>query len=103
MIDGLAVIDAHMHVESTLLTPPELAKLLVPHGTAAVVADPHEVGNVFGVRGITALVDCGRFGVATVERNPQSCPWCTKAVLRRSDGRLTLSSPLAASRNAISS
>jgi adenine deaminase len=50
------LIDAHMHVESTLLTPSELAKLLVPHGTSAVVADPHEVGNVLGVRGIQALV-----------------------------------------------
>jgi adenine deaminase len=50
------LIEAHMHVESTLLTPPELAKLLVPHGAAAVIADPHEVGNVLGVPGITALV-----------------------------------------------
>src|SRR6266545_783133 len=37
VVPGL--IDAHMHVESTLLTPPELARLLAPHGTASVVAD----------------------------------------------------------------
>src|SRR5439155_6185312 len=44
--------------------------------------------------GILSLVDCGRFGVATVERNPQSCPWCTKAVLRRSDGMQELLRPI---------
>jgi adenine deaminase len=58
IIPGL--IDAHMHVESTLLTPGELARLLAPHGTAAVVADPHEVGNVLGVPGILALLEASR-------------------------------------------
>lgn len=54
IIPGL--IDGHMHLESTLLAPAELAKVVVPHGTAAVVADPHEVGNVLGVRGIEMLL-----------------------------------------------
>ncbi len=58
VIPGL--IDAHMHVESTLLTPPELARLLAPHGTASVVADPHEVGNVLGVPGVLALLEASR-------------------------------------------
>jgi adenine deaminase len=57
--DGLVImpglIDAHMHVESTLLTPAELARLIVPMGTAAVISDSHEVGNVMGVRGIDML------------------------------------------------
>jgi adenine deaminase len=50
------LIDAHMHVESTLLMPAELARLIVPRGTTAVVADPHEVGNVLGVAGIDMLL-----------------------------------------------
>ncbi len=54
------LIDAHMHLESTLLSPGEFARLVVPHGTAAVVADPHEVGNVLGVPGIEMLLDASR-------------------------------------------
>jgi adenine deaminase len=50
------LIDAHMHLESTLLTPAELARVVVPHGTATIIADPHEVGNVQGVRGIELLL-----------------------------------------------
>jgi adenine deaminase len=53
IVPGL--IDAHMHLESTLLTPVELAKLIVPMGTTAVISDSHEVGNVMGVRGIDML------------------------------------------------
>jgi adenine deaminase len=50
------LIDAHMHLESTLLAPAELAKVVVPHGTTTIVADPHEVVNVMGVRGIELLL-----------------------------------------------
>jgi len=49
------LIDAHMHLESTLLTPAELARLIVPLGTTAVISDSHEIGNVLGVRGIDML------------------------------------------------
>lgn len=54
IVPGL--IDGHMHLESTLLAPAELARVVVPQGTAAVVADPHEIGNVLGVRGIEMLL-----------------------------------------------
>ncbi|MCS7014842.1 MAG: adenine deaminase [Gemmatales bacterium] len=50
------LIDSHMHLESTLLLPSELARLAVPHGTAATISDSHEIGNVLGVRGIELLV-----------------------------------------------
>ncbi len=60
-LDGRAVlpglIDSHMHLESTLLTPAELARLVVPHGTTATISDSHEIGNVLGVPGIEALMD----------------------------------------------
>ncbi|GBD35225.1 Adenine deaminase [bacterium HR36] len=49
-------IDSHMHLESTLLMPSELARLAVPHGTAATISDSHEIGNVLGVRGIELLL-----------------------------------------------
>jgi adenine deaminase len=51
-------IDAHMHLESTLLLPDEFARLVVPLGTTSVVADPHEVANVLGTDGVHWLVDC---------------------------------------------
>jgi adenine deaminase len=58
-LDGRTVIpgliDSHMHVESTLLTPAELSRLVVPRGTTAVISDSHEIGNVLGVTGIDDL------------------------------------------------
>jgi len=55
VIPGL--IDSHMHLESTLLTPAELARLIVPHGTTATISDSHEVGKVLGVPGIELLIE----------------------------------------------
>ena len=49
-------IDSHMHLESTLLTPAELARVIVPHGTTAIISDSHEIGNVLGVPGIDLLL-----------------------------------------------
>jgi adenine deaminase len=49
-------IDSHMHLESTLLTPAELARLIVPHGTAGIISDSHEIGNVLGIPGIDQLL-----------------------------------------------
>jgi len=51
-----SLIDAHIHLESTLLLPGELARLIVPHGTGTVIADPHEIANVMGIRGVELLV-----------------------------------------------
>jgi adenine deaminase len=50
-------IDAHMHIESVKLMVDELARLIVPLGTTAVVADPHEIANVLGVDGVHWLLD----------------------------------------------
>ena len=57
LIPGL--IDAHMHLESTLLTPAELARLIVPMGTTAMISDSHEVANVLGIPGIDLLAAAG--------------------------------------------
>jgi adenine deaminase len=50
-------IDAHVHIESSLVTPPEFAKGVVPRGTTTVVSDPHEIANVHGVEGIHFMLD----------------------------------------------
>ncbi len=55
-----AFIEGHIHVESTLLAPAELARLMVPHGTAALVGDPHEIGNVMGIPGVEAMLAASR-------------------------------------------
>ena len=51
------LIDAHIHVESTMLTPEEFARLAVPHGTSGIVADPHELVNVCGIAGAEYLME----------------------------------------------
>lgn len=48
-------IDTHVHIDSTLLTPEGIAELMVPHGTTAVFADPMEIANVAGYKGLEAL------------------------------------------------
>ncbi len=50
-------IDAHMHVESTMLPPTSFAKLSLPHGTTSAVFDPHEIANVLGIPGIKLIMD----------------------------------------------
>ncbi|MFT5423849.1 MAG: adenine deaminase [Phycisphaerales bacterium] len=51
------LIDAHMHVESTMMMPCEFVSVAAPHGTTGVVFDPHEIANVLGVPGIRLLMD----------------------------------------------
>lgn len=45
-------IDAHVHIESSMLTPPEFARIAVIHGTTGTVSDPHEIANVLGIEGV---------------------------------------------------
>ena len=49
-------IDGHIHIESTMLLPSELARVCVPHGTTSIVADPHEIANVCGNTGIAYML-----------------------------------------------
>ena len=48
-------LDAHIHIDSSLLCPSRFAEVVVPHGTTAVITDPHEIGNVLGLPGISFL------------------------------------------------
>jgi len=49
-------IDAHVHIESSLMIPSEFARMAVNHGTVATVSDPHEIGNVLGVKGVEFML-----------------------------------------------
>ena len=57
-------IDGHIHVESSMLVPSELARALLLHGTTTIVSDPHEIANVCGIDGIRFMI-----------RNSESIPF----------------------------
>ena len=70
-------VDAHLHLESTKLWVDELVRTVLPLGTTAVAADPHELANVFGVPGVAALVEAAAglpftFGVCASSCVPAS-------------------------------
>lgn len=54
------LIDAHVHIESSMLIPSEFARLAVVHGTVATVSDPHEIANVMGIDGIKYMIRNGK-------------------------------------------
>ena len=53
-------IDAHIHIESSMLPPSEFARLAVCHGTVATVSDPHEIANVLGIAGVRYMIANGK-------------------------------------------
>ena len=55
MVPGLC--DAHMHIESGMLTPAEFARAIIPHGTTSIFTDPHEIANVLGLDGVRYMHD----------------------------------------------
>lgn len=55
LVPGL--IDGHMHVESGMLTVTEFVRAVIPHGTTAMFVDPHEIANIFGLKGVRLMVD----------------------------------------------
>ncbi|WP_407413682.1 adenine deaminase [Methanobrevibacter sp.] len=55
VIPGL--IDSHIHIESSMITPAQFAKIAVRHGTTSVICDPHEIANVLGIEGIEAMIE----------------------------------------------
>ncbi|HIA36438.1 MAG TPA: adenine deaminase [Flavobacteriales bacterium] len=52
-------IDAHIHIESSMLVPSEFARLAVVHGTVATISDPHEIANVMGIDGVRYMINNG--------------------------------------------
>ncbi|MDG2437221.1 MAG: adenine deaminase [Polaribacter sp.] len=53
-------VDAHIHIESSMLVPSEFAKIAIVHGTVATVSDPHEIANVLGVKGVDFMIENGK-------------------------------------------
>ena len=53
-------VDAHIHIESSMLTPYEFARMAMPHGTVATISDPHEIANVCGMEGIRYMLQNAR-------------------------------------------
>jgi adenine deaminase len=76
-------IDAHIHIESSMLTPSRFSEAVVPHGTTAVVADPHEIANVMGLNGIKYMVkDSNRVPI----RFYYTAPSCVTATVFKTSG-----------------
>ena len=67
------LIDSHVHIESAMVTPPEFARAVVPHGTTAVVTDPHEIANVLGLDGIHYMLDMAKYNPLSMYVNAPSC------------------------------
>jgi adenine deaminase len=53
-------VDAHVHIESSMLTPSQFGRLAVTHGTIATVSDPHEIANVLGTEGVKYMIEDGK-------------------------------------------
>ncbi|MGD8451131.1 MAG: adenine deaminase [Phycisphaerae bacterium] len=66
-------IDGHIHIESSLLSVPEFAKLVATHGTSAVIADPHEIANVIGTEGIRFMLSSSKYCPIYVYMMVSSC------------------------------
>lgn len=84
LIPGL--IDIHMHIESSMTTPSEFSNAVLPHGTTTIVADCHEVANVFGVEGLESYMDLPSL-VDVFHSIPSSVP-STSLTLETSGGSI---------------
>jgi adenine deaminase len=67
------LIDAHVHIESSMATTPQFARAVVPRGTTTVVTDPHEIANVHGLAGIRFMLHAARHTPLSVWVNLPSC------------------------------
>ncbi len=66
-------IDAHVHIESSLCTPPEFSRTVLAHGVTSVVTDPHEIANVLGIDGIRFMLERAKGGPINVFVMASSC------------------------------
>lgn len=86
-------IDSHVHTESTLVTPGEFDRCVLPRGTTTAVCDPHEIANVLGQDGLRYVLDCARATVMDLRVQLSSCVPAT--ALETSGARLTAADLLA--------
>ena len=66
-------IDSHIHIESSYVSPEELGRLVVPHGTTTIIADPHEVANVCGFKGIDYMINAAEGTALDIKMMLPSC------------------------------
>jgi adenine deaminase len=66
-------IDTHLHIESSLVTPYEFERCVLPHGVTTVICDPHEIANVLGADGIRYFLECAERAVMDIRVNLSSC------------------------------
>lgn len=71
-------IDTHLHIESSLVTPLEFDRCVLPHGVTTVICDPHEIANVLGAQGIKYFLECAEQAIMDVQVNLSSCVPATK-------------------------
>ena len=76
VVPGL--IDAHIHIESTLATPKEFSKAAIRHGITTVIMDPHEIGNVLGTEGLSFMLDSSKKLPVDFQMMLPSCVPATK-------------------------
>ncbi len=66
-------IDAHVHIESSLVPPREFSRAILPHGVTTVITDPHEIANVIGLEGIRFMLEDAKHGQLSMYVNASSC------------------------------
>lgn len=66
-------IDSHIHIESSYVSPEELGRLVVPHGTSTIIADPHEIVNVCGIRGLDYMMNAAQNTALDIKYMLPSC------------------------------
>jgi adenine deaminase len=71
-------IDTHLHIESSLVTPPEFDRCVLPHGVTTAICDPHEIANVLGIEGIRYFLDCSLATAMDLRVQLSSCVPATK-------------------------
>ena len=91
-------VDAHIHIESSMVVPSEFAKIAVLHGTVATVSDPHEIANVLGVQGVGFMIENGKKVPLKFNFGAPSCVPATSfesagAVINADDIKLMMENP----------
>ena len=91
-------VDAHIHIESSMLVPSEFAKIAVVHGTVATVSDPHEIANVLGVKGVDFMIENGKKVSLKFNFGAPSCVPATSfesagAIIDAADIKLMMENP----------
>ena len=67
------LVDSHIHIESSMLIPCQFTRMVLPHGTVAVVADPHEIANVLGFSGVEYMIENAKHSPLKIYFTAPSC------------------------------